>query len=876
MASDFDPHAAGTSRASAAPRPDSEFDSASTVRAHSFEMVWTAAEGGGDGAWDLPERFELARDLGDGRAGPVFVVRDAARERQPVRFELFGGARDNDAAQRAAREEALRATGRIDHARVAQCLEVGWLGDGRGFVLRPHAEGETLEARLAREGSLHPGAALELTRQLLEALGAVHAAGLLHGALDASSVWLVARAPKSAANPHGIDLRLLDVGVAPHSASQGPELDLHAVGHLLERALGDVSASPAAKSALELAASARAPGASVAALLHAVAEQLAAQPATRRGAETSAAKLATRDVAIARTASAPPLLRYGLFAALAACGVLALLGWKLGSELQAAEKDAGNERARLAEQLASAAQQRDKLAGELEGARGELRARDEQLDSAQRSAAAEREAAERALSAERERAARELEETRALLANERERLAQAQAQLRVAAESSDANVRAARGFDATLGLLEQGRGDEALQRARLLESEGLFGARANFLSSLADAFAHVLRFERRSDGDAAAVTWVGAARRLFELALAERAEFERESATWLPLEFSSDEPRTRPQRISAALDTLSARLQAAERQRDELEQSEWREIMEAPGIQDPARAFEHVARFERPDKLAALAQRFATELRARVVVDGQLDVARLASFRQLGAWAERLAGAGANGGASAGASLAPELAGDVQLLAHAQRWYDADANNDAAAEIARSEFAPVAAAAHAWRAQLVLQARLSLPDAAFPLRRGQRALRRSVDPNGRVEWWRETLDGVVDGQWRLRRARFDELGATALGEGVLRIERKDDTWGLVGARAPWLDLRAHGREVQAGVAPRAGAATLPAALKQYEGAASKLEGVLRSETCLIYEQGDVRRWFSATLGLVREETRTPNGVAVTELVALEP
>ena len=872
MSSDFDSHAAGSSRGGAAPAPDPEFDSASAVRAHSFEMVWTADEGGGDGAWDLPERFELARDLGDGRAGPVFVVRDAARERQPVRFEIFGGSREGDAAQRAAREEALRATGRIEHARVAQCLELGRLGDGRGFVLRPHAEGETLEARLAREGSLHPAAALEITRQLLEALGAVHAAGLLHGALDASSVWLVARAPKSAANPHGIDVRLLDVGVAPHSASQGPELDLHAVGQMLERLLGDVSTSPAAKRALELAASARAPGASVASLLHAVAEQLAAQPATRRGPEAGAAKLAAHDAAPARAATAPPLVRYGLIAALAACGGLALLGWKLGSELHAAEKDAGDERARLAEQLASAAQERAKLAGELEGARGEVRARDEQLNSAQRSAAAEREAAERALSAERERAARELEETRELLANERERLAQAQTQLRVAAESSDANVRAARGFDATLALLEQERGDEALQRARLLESEGLFGARANFLSSLAEAFSQLLRFERRSDGDLAAVALVGAARRSFERAQAERAEFESESATWLPLEFSSDEPRTRPQRIAAALDALSARLQAAELQREELEQREWREIMAAPGTQDPARAFEHVARFERPEKLASLAQRFATELRARVVVDGQLEVARLASFRQLGAWAERLA----SGGAGVGAGLAPELASDVQLLAHAQRWYDSDASNDAAAEIARCEFAPVSAAAHAWRAQLVLQARLSLPDAAFPLRRGQRALRRSVDPNGRVEWWRESLDGVADGQWRLRRARFDESGATALGEGVLRIERKETTWGLVGARAPWLDLRAHGREVQAGVAPLAGASTLPAALVQFEAAARKLEGALRSETCLIYAQGDVRRWFSATLGLVREETRTPEGLAVSELVALEP
>jgi len=93
---------------------------------------------------------------------------------------------------------------------------------------------------------------------------------------------------------------------------------------------------------------------------------------------------------------------------------------------------------------------------------------------------------------------------------------------------------------------------------------------------------------------------------------------------------------------------------------------------------------------------------------------------------------------------------------------------------------------------------------------------------------------------------------------------------------LVGARAPWLDLRAHGPHVQAGVAPLASASTLPAAFAPFEASARKLELTRRGETCLIYEQGEVRRWYSSTLGLVREETRTPSGVAVTELVALEP
>lgn len=42
-----------------------------------------------------------------------------------------------------------------------------------------------------------------------------------------------------------------------------------------------------------------------------------------------------------------------------------------------------------------------------------------------------------------------------------------------------------------------------------------------------------------------------------------------------------------------------------------------------------------------------------------------------------------------------------------------------------------------------------------------------------------------------------------------------------------------------------------------------------------NELRLVFTHGDVRRWISPRLGLVREETRTPRGVAVTQLVGRE-
>lgn len=116
-------------------------------------------------------RFEIGAELGHGAYSIVYEARlEGVRCALKVPRVRASWTRD-------VYREAV-ALARVRHAGLPAVLEVGET-DGLPYLAMELVEGETLADKLAR-GPMAEGAALALCKHLVEALGAVHAAGLVH------------------------------------------------------------------------------------------------------------------------------------------------------------------------------------------------------------------------------------------------------------------------------------------------------------------------------------------------------------------------------------------------------------------------------------------------------------------------------------------------------------------------------------------------------------------------------------------------------------------------------------------------------------------------------------------------------------------------
>jgi len=150
-------------------------------------------------------RYVLLEEIGRGGCGVVHRARDL-RLRQYVAAKV---AREASARARLAHEHAQR----VDHPHVLAPRE--WaVDDGLALLTMELVPGGTLRDLLARHGPLPERVVAQLLHQLLDALAAVHAAGLVHGDVKPANLLL-----RPGAVPH---LLLSDFGVAARPGTPAP------------------------------------------------------------------------------------------------------------------------------------------------------------------------------------------------------------------------------------------------------------------------------------------------------------------------------------------------------------------------------------------------------------------------------------------------------------------------------------------------------------------------------------------------------------------------------------------------------------------------------------------------------------------------------
>jgi serine/threonine-protein kinase len=143
----------------------------------------------GELALAVGQQYRLVRELGGGGMSRVFLAEERTLAREVVIKVLPREMAVGVNVDRFRREMQLVA--RLQHPHVVPILSTGAAGDLLYYVM-PFITGESLRARLAREGALPVAEAARILREVADALGFAHAQGVVHRDVKPDNVLMSA------------------------------------------------------------------------------------------------------------------------------------------------------------------------------------------------------------------------------------------------------------------------------------------------------------------------------------------------------------------------------------------------------------------------------------------------------------------------------------------------------------------------------------------------------------------------------------------------------------------------------------------------------------------------------------------------------------
>ena len=188
----------------------------------------------------LADHYAITRELGRGGMATVYLATDLRHHRQVAIKVLRDDLALAVGSRRFLREIEIAAG--LAHPNILPVYDSGD-ADGTLYYVMPYVAGESLAARIDREGALPITEAARLLREIAEALAKAHRAGVVHRDIKPANILLsdghalimdfgVARAVSTAADQSTITQAGMAVGtpayMSPEQASADPHIDARA------------------------------------------------------------------------------------------------------------------------------------------------------------------------------------------------------------------------------------------------------------------------------------------------------------------------------------------------------------------------------------------------------------------------------------------------------------------------------------------------------------------------------------------------------------------------------------------------------------------------------------------------------------------------
>jgi beta-lactam-binding protein with PASTA domain/predicted Ser/Thr protein kinase len=162
-------------------------------------------------------RYRILRKLGSGGMANVYLAEDEELGRRVAIKILNDRHASDDSFVERFRREAKNAAG-LSHPNIVSVYDRGE-AEGTYYIAMEYLEGRSLKERIVAEGPLPISAAIEVTRQVLRAVGFAHRRGIVHRDIKPHNVLLAQDGPGDG-EPR---FKVTDFGISRTAASQMTE-----------------------------------------------------------------------------------------------------------------------------------------------------------------------------------------------------------------------------------------------------------------------------------------------------------------------------------------------------------------------------------------------------------------------------------------------------------------------------------------------------------------------------------------------------------------------------------------------------------------------------------------------------------------------------
>ena len=150
----------------------------------------------------LGSGYRLSRELGGGGMAKVFIADDGTAERRVVVKVLSPDLAAGVNVDRFKRE--IQVSAKLHHPRIVPVFSAGQSGDALLYYTMPYIEGENLAALIKREKQLPLDRALEIARDVADALGHAHQLNIVHRDIKPENILLERNTGRAVVTDFGI------------------------------------------------------------------------------------------------------------------------------------------------------------------------------------------------------------------------------------------------------------------------------------------------------------------------------------------------------------------------------------------------------------------------------------------------------------------------------------------------------------------------------------------------------------------------------------------------------------------------------------------------------------------------------------------------